>query len=220
MFSSSLHHLWIKFYALNIDIISLLEWNWDQKSVCGVYEGTEGKERGEIWNTTQEYWLSSGSRPDLESIPYYAQTCHQTAQMRKVLEATDFREGLFKALFLLFWTYSGEQSYSWVTGSGFGVAALFFFSALSGSNGHLQSLQMFWDLWQSFFHITAEVMKLSRYVLYIFLVIFEARSWKMLHAHELLLVPVSFQFPQCTYHSVSPSSCLLPPGWLNKLKNN
>lgn len=127
MFSSSLHHLWIKFYALNIDIISLLEWNWDQKSVCGVYEGTEGKERGEIWNTTQEYWLSSGSRPDLESIPYYAQTCHQTAQMRKVLEATDLREGLFKALFLLLWTYSGEQSYSRVTGSGFGVAALFFF---------------------------------------------------------------------------------------------
>lgn len=155
--------------------------NWDQKSGCGVYEGTEGKESGEAWNTTQEYWLSSSSHPDSGTIPYYAQTCHQTAQMRKFLEATNLRAGLFKALFLLFLNLFrwGKllQSYwlrLWCCCMGFfelcrAAVATFKACRCFGTFGNLSSTSL--QGW----------MKLSKYVLYIFLISFEARSWKMLH---------------------------------------
>lgn len=78
---------------------------------------TEGKKRGETWNVTQEYWVSSGSHPDLGSIPNCAQTRHQPVPMREILEAMVLKACLFKAcgnFMEFFWTCSGEKSYSTV----------------------------------------------------------------------------------------------------------
>lgn len=60
---------------------------------------TEGKERGKAWNIAKECWPSTGSHPDLGSIPNSAQAHHQTAQIWKILEATHLKICLFKALY-------------------------------------------------------------------------------------------------------------------------
>ena len=177
---------------------------------------TEGKERGETWNVTQIYWLSSGSHPDLGSIPNDAQTSHQTAQMRKFLEMTNLRACLFKAcgnLIDFFWTYSGEKSYSRVHWLRLWCCSRVFLSTVEKEWPSPKPTDVLGVCSSDLYSTSLQGwMKHSKCVLYIFLILFEVGSWKTLHAYQLLLALVSFNCSVCI-----TLYCLLPHGWLRKL---
>lgn len=159
---------------------------------------TEGKERGKTWNITREYWSSTGSHPDLGSIPNCAQTHHQTAQMRKFLEAThsrvcylsslltsaesiQVRKNLFRVHQLRLWCHCRfslitveQERPSSKPADVLGICP---------SNLSSMSLQGW--------------MKHSKDVLYFFLIRFEAGQSKTLHACKLLLALGSFHCSVC-----------------------
>lgn len=120
------------------------------------------------------------------------------AEMRKFLEATNLRACLFKALYWLFldlfrWEKLLKSSPT---------------QALVLLQGFLSTVEQEWPspkpadvLGDCSSDLSSTSLqgwvKYSKYVLYIFLIIFEAGSWKTLRAYELLLAPVSFHCSVC-----------------------